>query len=60
MTVLYPEATQVYGNTSALVVQTMAAPSAPDLSTDIQAVTTVNVSCFLYSRRSGNLDHQQG
>lgn len=60
MTVLYPEATQVYGNTSVLVVQSMAAPGAPDLSSDINAASTVNVSCFLYSGGEGTSTTNKG
>jgi hypothetical protein len=60
MTVIFPEATQVYGNTSVTVVQTMAVPSAPDLSTDINAVTSVNVSCFLYSGGVGTSTTNKG
>lgn len=60
MTVLFPEATQVYGNTSVLVVQTMANPAVPDLSSDINAVTTVNVSCFLYSGGVGTSTTAKG
>ncbi len=60
MTVIYPEASQVYGNTSVLVVQDMADTSAPDLSTDINAVSTVNVSCFLYSGGVGTSTTSKG
>lgn len=60
MTVIYPEASQVYGNTSVTVVQTMADPSAPDLSTDINHATSVNVSCFLYSGGVGTSTTNKG
>lgn len=60
MSVTFPEATQVYGNTSVLVVQTMAAPAAPDLSSDINAVSTVNVSCYLYSGGIGTSTTAKG
>lgn len=60
MTVHFPEATQVYGNTSVLVVQDMANPSAPDLSSDINAASTVNVSCFLYSGGVGTSTTAKG
>lgn len=49
MTVYFPEATKSLGNTALIVVQTMAAPSAPDLSTDILGATAVAAQCFLYS-----------
>ncbi|MCD4535642.1 hypothetical protein LRP67_16235 [Nocardioides sp. cx-169] len=60
MSVIFPEATQVYGNTSVAVVQDMADMSAPDLSTDILASTTVNVSCFLYSGGVGTSTTNKG
>lgn len=60
MSVLFPEATQVYGNTSVVVVQTMAAPGAPDLSTDINHASSVNVSCFLYSGGTGTSTTAKG
>lgn len=48
MSVLFPEATKVQGNTSVIVVQTLASMAAPDLSSEINAGSSVNVSCFLY------------
>lgn len=48
MTVIYPEAVKAQGNTSVKVVQTIANTEAPDLSTEINAVTSVDLSCFLY------------
>lgn len=60
MTVYYPEATQVYGNTSVTVVQTIANMSAPDLSTEIAAASSVNVSCFLYSGGVGTSTTNKG
>ncbi len=60
MSIIYPEATQVFGQTSVAVVQTMANPAAPDLSTDLQASSTVNVSCFLYSGGVGTSTTNKG
>lgn len=63
MTVLYPEATQVYGNTSVVVVQEMTdttVPIAPSLATDINDATSVNVSCFLYSGGTGTSTTNKG
>lgn len=60
MTAVFPEATQVYGNTSVLVIPTMADPSAPDLSTDIGNAGTVNVSCYLYSGGEGTSTTAKG
>jgi hypothetical protein len=60
MTVFFPEATQVYGNTSVVVVQTIANPEAPSLATDINAATSVNVSCYLYSGGVGTSTTNKG
>lgn len=49
MSILFPEATKMQGNTSVVVVQTMANMAAPDLSSEINAGSSVNVSCFLYN-----------
>lgn len=49
MTVVFPEAVKQQGNTSVLFVQAVATPTAPDLSSEIGAGTTVNVSCYLYT-----------
>lgn len=48
MTVLFPEAVKAMGNTSVTVVQTIADTNAPTL-TEINAATSVNVSCFLFT-----------
>lgn len=47
MTVIYPEATPVQGNTKVVVVDTIAVLTAPDLSSEIGAVTSLDISCFL-------------
>lgn len=60
MSVIFPEATQVYGNTSVVVVQTMANPAAPSLATDINHATSVNVSCYLYSGGVGTSTTNKG
>lgn len=60
MSVLFPEATQVYGNTSVTVVQTIADPAAPKLATEINAASSVNVSCFLYSGGVGTSTTNKG
>lgn len=60
MTVIFPEATQQLGNTSVTVVQTVANMAAPDLSTEINAVSSVNVSCFLYSGGVGTSNTNKG
>lgn len=60
MTIIFPEATQVYGNTGVSVVQAMAAPGAPDLSTDINAVSTVHIQCFLYNGGQGTSTTNKG
>lgn len=60
MSVLFPEATQVYGNTSVLVVQELTAPGAVSLANDVNDVTTVNVSCFMYSGGVGTSTTTKG
>lgn len=47
MTVIYPEATPVQGNTKYAVVLTIATPTAPDLSAEISAATTLDISCYI-------------
>lgn len=49
MTVYFPEATKSLGNTALIVVQSLAAPSAPSLATDIGGATAVAAQCFLYA-----------
>jgi hypothetical protein len=48
MSIVFPEATKVQGNTSVYVVQTVANMAAPDLSSEINAGSSVIVSCYLY------------
>jgi len=47
MTVIYPEATTVQGNTKIQVVASIADTSAPDLSSEIEAVASLDISCFV-------------
>lgn len=47
MTVIFPEATKAQGNISVTIVTTIADTDAPSLATEINAGTSVNVSCFL-------------
>lgn len=49
MTVVFPEAVKQQGNTSVVFVQTIANPAAPLTATEINASTSVNVSCYLYT-----------
>lgn len=60
MPVLFPDAVKVQGNTSVTVVQTIANINAPDLSSEINAVSSVNVSCFLYSGGVGTSTTNKG
>ena len=60
MTVIFPEAVKQQGNTSVVAVQNIADPAAPSLATDIQAATSVNVSCFLYSGGVGTATTNKG
>lgn len=47
MTVIYPEATPVQGNTKVKAVLTVADPAAPSLASEINAASSVDLSCFL-------------
>lgn len=47
MTVIYPEATPVQGNTKAKAVLTIANPASPALATEINAASSLDLSCFL-------------
>lgn len=60
MTVIYPEATPAYGNTSVTAVLTIAAPTAPDLSSEVNAVSSVDVSCYLYGDFSASSNTNKG
>lgn len=48
MTVIFPEAVKAQGNTSVIAVQTIADGDAPKLATEINAGTSVNVSCYIF------------
>jgi len=52
MSVLFPEATKAQGNISVTVVASIDDTSAPSLATDVNATSSVNVSCFLYDNGS--------
>ena len=60
MSIITPEATPVQGNTKAQFVLAVPIIATPDLSTDINAGTSIDVSCFLrdfnpeMSSNSGN------
>lgn len=60
MSVIFPEATAQLGNTSITVVQTVADMAAPKLATEINAASSVNVSCFLYSGGVGTATTNKG
>ncbi|MGH1563031.1 hypothetical protein [Mumia sp. DW29H23] len=47
MSVIYPEATRYKGNVKVKAVLSVADVAAPKLATEINAVTSVDVSCFL-------------
>lgn len=47
MTVVYPEGTPTLGNTKVAAVLSVAAIAAPKLATEISAVTSVDLSCYL-------------
>jgi len=60
MTVLFPEAVKAQGNISVKVVQTIADMSAPKLATEINATSSVDVSCFLFSGGAGTATTNKG
>ena len=47
MTVVFPEGTPTLGNTKVVAVVSVAAPAAPKLATEINAATSVDMSCYL-------------
>jgi hypothetical protein len=47
MTVIYPEATPVQGNTSLLLMPTVADLDSVSLATEVNGASAVNVSCFV-------------
>lgn len=47
MTIIYPEATPVQGNTSLVLLAAVADEAAVKLATEINAAGSVNVSCFV-------------
>lgn len=49
MTVVQPEGTPTLGNTKVAAVVTVADLAAPKLATEINAVTSVDISCYLYA-----------
>lgn len=48
MTVVYPEGTPTLGTTSVWAIVAIADEEAPKLATEINAVTSVNASCYLF------------
>lgn len=48
MTTVYPEGTPTLGNTKLAALVAVAAPAAPKLATEINAATSVEISCFVY------------
>lgn len=47
MTVLFPEATSVLGNLKVVVVDAIADMAAPKVATEINAATSLDISCFV-------------
>lgn len=60
MTVVFPEGIKAQGNISVTVAQTVADMEAPKLATEINAVSSVNVSCFLFSGGTGTSTTNKG
>lgn len=48
MTVVYPEGTPTLGNTKVVAALTVADLTAPALATEVNAATSVELSCYLY------------
>ena len=59
MTVLFPEAVKAQGNTSVTVAQTVTT-TGPLIATEVNAATSVDVSCFLYSGGAGTSSQNKG
>lgn len=53
MSVLFPEATPVLGNLKVVVADAVADLTAPKIATEIEAATSLDISCFI---RAWNLD----
>lgn len=49
MSIIFPEATKSLGNTTIIAVETIVSMAAPDLSSEINAASSVIGSCFLYA-----------
>jgi len=47
MTIIYPEATPVQGNVGVKAILTVATPAAASLATEVNAATSLDLSCFL-------------
>jgi hypothetical protein len=47
MTLIYPESTPSFGNTKVKAVATIASDAAPSLATEVNAVSSLDVSCFI-------------
>lgn len=60
MSILLPETVNSLGKTSVVMVSTIANLSAPSLAGEINAATSVNVSCFLYGAAPGNVNTNKG
>lgn len=60
MTIYFPEATKSLGNTALIVVQTMANMTLPDLSSELNAGTSVAAQCFLYADMAATGETNKG
>lgn len=49
MTVVYPEGTPTLGNVKVKAVASIADLTAPSLATEVNAATSVDISCYLYA-----------
>lgn len=60
MTIVFPEAIKQQGNTAVTVVQTIADTDSPGLAAEINAASSVNISCYLYTGGEGTATTNTG
>ena len=60
MSIFLPETVNSLGKTSVVMVSAIANQSSPSLASEINATTSVNVSCFLYGAAAGSVTTAKG
>ena len=58
--VVFPEATKVQGNKSLVIMQDVAVLTAPDLSSEINALTSVNGTFYIYGKFAPTAEANKG